>query len=78
MSEGKRDNALRRFLVGDLTDEEPETRPRPAHDGEDERLDDEEIKAPWHFKVLVIGTVGYLVYRLVWLIFWLTGHAWNG
>ncbi|HUZ19471.1 MAG TPA: hypothetical protein VMU75_02735 [Acidimicrobiales bacterium] len=40
--------------------------------------DEERIKAPWHFKVLVVGTAGYLVYRLVWVIFWLTGHAWHG
>lgn len=35
-------------------------------------------KAPWHFKVLLVGTAGYLVYRLIWFIFWLTGHAWHG
>ncbi len=34
--------------------------------------------APWHFKVLLIGTIGYLIYRLIWFIFWLTGHAWHG
>lgn len=39
---------------------------------------EEAIKAPWHFKILLVGTVGYLLYRLVWLIFWLTGHAWRG
>lgn len=39
---------------------------------------EEPIKAPWHFKFLVAGTLGYLVYRLIWLIFWLTGHAWHG
>lgn len=35
-------------------------------------------RAPWHFKVLLVGTAGYLVYRLIWFIFWLTGHAWHG
>jgi hypothetical protein len=35
-------------------------------------------RAPWHFKVLLVGTAGYLVYRLIWFIFWLTGHGWNG
>ncbi len=46
----------------------------------DAQVDEEEevVPAPWHFKVLVVGTVGYLIYRLIWLIFWLTGHAWNG
>jgi hypothetical protein len=34
--------------------------------------------APWHFKVLLFGTVGYLIYRFIWFIFWLTGHAWHG
>jgi len=35
-------------------------------------------QAPWHFKLLLVGTAGYLVYRLIWFIFWLTGHGWNG
>jgi hypothetical protein len=35
-------------------------------------------RAPWHFKVLLVGTAGYLVYRLIWFIFWVTGHAWHG
>jgi hypothetical protein len=36
------------------------------------------LKAPWHFKLLAAGTVAYLIYRLIWFIFWLTGHAWHG
>jgi hypothetical protein len=32
-------------------------------------------KAPWHFKVLLVGTVIYLIYRLIWFIFWLRQHA---
>ncbi|HVC26233.1 MAG TPA: hypothetical protein VND23_10790 [Acidimicrobiales bacterium] len=44
-------------------------------DGEDE---DAPPPAPWHFKVLLVATALYLVYRLVWLVFWLTGHAWHG
>ena len=40
--------------------------------------DDEAPPAPWHFKVLLFGTAGYLVYRLIWLVFWLTGHGWHG
>jgi hypothetical protein len=48
----------------------------------DEVADDERAdahpRAPWHFKVLLVGTAGYLVYRLIWFIFWLTGHAWHG
>ncbi len=34
--------------------------------------------APWHFKVLLVATALYLVYRFIWFIFWLTGHAWHG
>lgn len=45
-------------------------------DGEEEA--EEALKAPWHFKVLLIGTVLYLIYRLIWFIFWLTGHGWHG
>ncbi len=49
------------------------------HAGQDHaRQDEEELKAPWHFKILVAGTVIYLVYRLIWFVFWLTGHAWHG
>jgi hypothetical protein len=37
--------------------------------------DDAPPKAPWHFKVLLVGTVCYLIYRFVWFIFWLSHHA---
>jgi hypothetical protein len=37
--------------------------------------DDAAPKAPWHFKVLLVGTVGYLIYRLIWFILWLSHHA---
>ena len=39
--------------------------------------DEEEVhpKAPWHFKVLVVGSVGYLGYRLYQGIGWLIHHA---
>jgi hypothetical protein len=46
--------------------------------GEDARDDADEDgppKAPWHFKVLLIATVIYLIYRLIWFIFWLSHHA---
>jgi phage FluMu protein Com len=42
-----------------------------AHDAEDEGPP----KAPWHFKVLLVGTILYLIYRLIWFIMWLTHHA---
>jgi hypothetical protein len=43
----------------------------------EEGADDEEahLKAPWHFKVLVVGTVVYLGYRLYQGIGWLIHHA---
>ncbi|MGO9963022.1 MAG: hypothetical protein ACLPUG_06280 [Acidimicrobiales bacterium] len=36
---------------------------------------DAPLKAPWHFKVLVVGTVVYLGYRLYQGIGWLIHHA---
>ncbi len=30
--------------------------------------------APWHFKVLLVGLVGYLSYRLYELVVWLPKH----
>ncbi len=30
--------------------------------------------APWHFKLLVVGVTGYMVYRIYWLIEWLPKH----
>ena len=32
-------------------------------------------KAPWHFKVLLVGTVIYLIYRLIWFILWVSHRA---
>jgi hypothetical protein len=31
-------------------------------------------KVPWHFKVLLVGIAGYLVYRIYWLATWLPKH----
>jgi uncharacterized protein (DUF983 family) len=33
--------------------------------------EDEAPRAPWHFKVLLLGTIGYLIYRLIWFISWI-------
>ncbi len=30
--------------------------------------------APWHFKVLLLGLAGYMVYRVYWLAEWLPKH----
>ncbi len=40
--------------------------------------DEAPTRPPWHFKLLAVGTVAYLIYRLIWFIFLLTGHAWHG
>ena len=31
--------------------------------------------APWHFKLLVVGVTGYMVYRVIWFIEWLPKHV---
>ena len=58
----------------------PELDADAASEDRSEAEQDEEgaPPAPWHFKVLLVGTAGYLIYRFIWFIFWLTGHAWNG
>ncbi|MGO9581722.1 MAG: hypothetical protein ACLP36_02840 [Acidimicrobiales bacterium] len=45
--------------------------------GDEAGSDDEDAhpKAPWHFKLLVLGSVGYLGYRLYQGIGWLIHHA---
>jgi len=46
----------------------------PSGDG----ADDEHVKAPWHFKLLLVGLVVYLGYRawqgVDWLAHWLPKH----
>jgi hypothetical protein len=37
-------------------------------------VDEGPTRAPWHFKILLLGTIGYLVYRLIWFIEWLQHH----
>jgi hypothetical protein len=32
-------------------------------------------KVPWHFKVLLVGFAGYMVYRIYWLAEWLPKHV---
>jgi hypothetical protein len=43
-----------------------------AAEGQDEEI---HPKAPWHFKVLIVGSVVYLGYRLYQGIGWLIHHA---
>ncbi|MDA8297097.1 MAG: hypothetical protein M0004_11040 [Actinomycetota bacterium] len=56
----------------------PPARPALADGAEADEDEEGAPPAPWHFKVLLVGTAGYLIYRLIWFIFWLTGHAWHG
>jgi hypothetical protein len=30
--------------------------------------------APWHFKLMVLGVTGYMIYRIYWFIEWLPKH----
>lgn len=50
--------------------------PEPNAPDLNEEDDEEEgpPKAPWHFKLLLVGTIGYLIYRLIWFIDWLPHH----
>jgi hypothetical protein len=31
-------------------------------------------RAPWHFKLLLVGLAGYLIYRVYWFAEWLPKH----
>ncbi|HET9058536.1 MAG TPA: hypothetical protein VFN61_01335 [Acidimicrobiales bacterium] len=31
-------------------------------------------RAPWHFKLLIVGVTVYMVYRIYWLAEWLPKH----
>jgi len=66
---------------GTVVDPEEEVDEEESNAGqevdEEEGADEEEapVKSPWHFKVLVVGTVVYLGYRLYQGIGWLIHHA---
>jgi hypothetical protein len=49
----------------------------PEEGGDDKKEEEEEehqARAPWHFKVMVVGSVVYLGYRLYQGISWLVHH----
>jgi hypothetical protein len=46
-----------------------------AHDDHEDYEEEGAPKPPWHFKLLLVATVIYLIYRLIWFIFWLSHHA---
>lgn len=54
---------------------EQETGTADGHDGEPAEGADRQARAPWHFKVIVVGTVVYLGYRLYQGITWLVHHV---
>jgi hypothetical protein len=67
--------------AGAADESEPERQDRCPSCGsvlrDETGTDDEDThpKAPWHFKLLVLGSVGYLGYRLYQGIGWLIHHA---
>lgn len=38
-------------------------------------LDTSTRKVPWHFKFLLVGLAGYLIYRVYWFVEWLPKHV---
>jgi hypothetical protein len=52
--------------------ERPATPPTDRAPGTDE--DEEQLKAPWHFKLLLVALVLYLGYRAYQGVFWLAHH----
>ena len=49
---------------------------RPTEEeGADTPPSEERPKAPWHFKLLLVATAIYLVYRTIWIIQRLTHHG---
>ena len=53
--------------------EVPGPDPDPDAD-EEEEAESRQAKAPWHFKLIVVGSVGYLGYRFYQGISWLAHH----
>lgn len=60
-----------------MDDDRDESRARRGPGAEEASSEDAVLppKAPWHFKLLAVGTVGYLGYRLYQGIGWLVHHA---
>jgi hypothetical protein len=56
--------------VAEVDASEPEG---SAEEGDDDAATP--VKAPWHFKVLVVGTIVYLGYRLYQGVGWLIHHV---
>ncbi|HLI44877.1 MAG TPA: hypothetical protein VKU92_10480 [Acidimicrobiales bacterium] len=46
----------------------------PEEGGDEEDEEEHQARAPWHFKVMVVGSVVYLGYRLYQGISWLVHH----
>jgi hypothetical protein len=61
-----------------MTTADPKRHEQAGTEAESDSDAEERPHAPWHFKLMLVGTAGYLVYRIIWFGFWLTGHAWHG
>jgi hypothetical protein len=58
----------------DGTPEEPEADLAGDEELADEEGEERQARAPWHFKVIVVGSVVYLGYRAYQGISWLAHH----
>ncbi len=47
---------------------------RAPDEVDDSSVDDEYESTPWHFKLLLLAFVLYMLFRLVQLIIWMFGH----
>jgi hypothetical protein len=54
--------------------EQLEGDPQDLDEGGDDEDEEHQARAPWHFKVMVVGSVVYLGYRLYQGISWLAHH----
>lgn len=62
-------------VAGDHAMADDEHGARGADGSEDEAGEERvPVKAPWHFKVLVVGTAVYLAYRIYQGVGWLVHH----
>ena len=57
----------------DVSEREPSPEPEAEEGSGDEP--EGQARAPWHFKVIVVGSVVYLGYRLYQGITWLAHHV---
>ncbi len=56
-------------------DEEEQSEEELEHGGASHDEEQRQVRAPWHFKFIVVGTVIYLGYRAFQGIEWLIHHV---